>query len=168
MDPFRRRNILVDLLILVLVLLSSRIHWHARPHAFSLLLIVLLYQILILHQEDRGNYLYVIPPMMLLWVNLHGGFIVGFLFMGIFLSGYFLGYSCFEWRGEVRIRKQGKAVVPGLRRLCSCGVRESFRCSCVSFPLPRGVGNLPDGPCAGIPVPRTSMDLLPTDTSSSS
>jgi len=86
------RNILVDLLILVLVLLSSRIHWHARPHAFSLLLIVLLYQILILHQEDRGNYLYVIPPMMLLWVNLHGGFIVGFLFMGIFLSGYFLGF----------------------------------------------------------------------------
>jgi hypothetical protein len=74
------------------VLLSSKIHWHARPHAFSLLLVVLLYQILILHKEDRGNYLYVIPPMMLLWVNLHGGFIVGFLFMGIFLSGYFLGF----------------------------------------------------------------------------
>jgi hypothetical protein len=86
------RNILADLLILVLVLLSSRLHWHARPHAFSLLLIVLLYQILILHQEDRGNYLYVIPPMMLLWVNLHGGFIVGFLFMGIFLLGYILGF----------------------------------------------------------------------------
>ena len=65
------RNILVDLLIVVLVLLSSRIHWHARPHAFSLLLVVLLYQILILHKEDRGNYLYLIPPMMLLWVNLH-------------------------------------------------------------------------------------------------
>jgi len=29
---------------------------------------------------------------MLLWVNLHGGFVVGFLFMGIFLSGNFLGY----------------------------------------------------------------------------
>jgi hypothetical protein len=86
------RNILVDLLILVLVLFSSRIHWHARPHAFSLLLVVLLYQILILHKENRANYLYVIPPMMLLWVNLHGGFIVGFLFMGIFLSGYYFGF----------------------------------------------------------------------------
>jgi hypothetical protein len=30
--------------------------------------------------------------MMLLWVNLHGGFIVGFLFMGIFLSGYILRF----------------------------------------------------------------------------
>jgi hypothetical protein len=82
----------MDLLILVLVLLSSRVHWLARPHVFSLVLIVLLYQILILHQEDRGNYLYVVPPMMLVWVNLHGGFIGGFIIMGIFLSGYFLGF----------------------------------------------------------------------------
>jgi len=95
-----RRNILLDLLVMVLVVLSSRIHWLARPHVFSLLLVVLLYQILILHQEDRGNYLYVIPPMMLLWVNLHGGFIVGFLFIGIFLSGHFLGY--FASKGEER------------------------------------------------------------------
>ncbi|HEX8042966.1 hypothetical protein [Candidatus Deferrimicrobium sp.] len=78
-------------MILVLVLLSSRIHWLARPHAFSLFLIVLLYQILILHKEDRGNYLYVIPPMMIFWVNLHGGFIVGFLFIGIFLLGHIFG-----------------------------------------------------------------------------
>jgi hypothetical protein len=85
------RNILVDLMILVFVLLSSRIHWLARPHVFSLLLFVLLYQILILHQEDRGNYLYVIPPMMLTWVNLHGGFILGFFFMVVFLTGYFMG-----------------------------------------------------------------------------
>lgn len=87
-----RRNILMDLLILVLVILSSRIHWHARPHVFTLLLVVLLYHVLTLHQENRGNYLYLIPPMMLLWVNLHGGFFVGFLFMGIFLSGYFLRF----------------------------------------------------------------------------
>ena len=96
----RRRNILMDLLILVLVILSSRVHWHARPHVFSLLLMVLLYHVLILHQENRGNYLYVIPPMMIFWVNLHGGFIVGFIFIGIFLSGYFLG--SFTSQGEER------------------------------------------------------------------
>jgi len=103
----RDRNILVDLLILILVLLSSRVHWLARPHVFSLLLIVLLYQILILHQEDRGNYLYVIPPMMILWVNLHGGFIAGFLFMGIFLTGYFLGFLA--GNGEERFVSANKA-----------------------------------------------------------
>jgi len=95
-----RRNILVDLLIFVPVILSSRIHWHARPHIFSLLLVVLLYHVLTLHKEDRGNYLYAIPPMMLFWVNLHGGFIVGFFFMGIFLSDYFLEFLA--TKGEER------------------------------------------------------------------
>lgn len=116
------RNILVDLLILILVLLSSRIHWHARPHAFSLLLVVLLYQILILHKEDRGNYLYVIPPMMLLWVNLHGGFIVGFIFMGIFLSGYFLGFfgSNEEERSVSAIRGKQLSLICAVSVLAAC------------------------------------------------
>ena len=104
------RNILVDLLILILVLLSSRIHWLARPHVFSLILIVLLYQILILHQEDRGNYLYVIPPMMLLWVNLHGGFILGFFIMGVFLTGYFMGVITSQREGRSIFAKKGKQL----------------------------------------------------------
>jgi len=116
------RNILVDLLVLVLVLLSSRIHWLARPHVFSLLLTVLLYQILILHQEDQGNYLYVIPPMMLLWVNLHGGFIAGFLFMGIFLSGYFLGFlgSNSEERSVFAIKWKQLSLICAASILVAC------------------------------------------------
>jgi hypothetical protein len=104
------RNLPVDLLILVLVLLSSRIHWLARPHAFSLLLTVLLYQILILHKEDRGNYLYAIPPMMLLWVNLHGGFIGGFLFMGVFLSGYLLWFLSSKGEERSVFARKGKQL----------------------------------------------------------
>ena len=117
-----KRNILVDLMILVLVLLSSRIHWIARPHVFSLLLIVLLYQILILHQEDRGNYLYMIPPLMLLWVNLHGGFIVGFLFMGIFLSGYFLGFLASNGEERTVSANKGKqlSLVCAISVLAAC------------------------------------------------
>jgi len=118
------RNILVDLLIFVLVLLSSRIHWLARPHAFSLFLIVLLYQILILHQEDRGNYLYVIPPMMLLWVNLHGGFIAGFLFLGIFLTGYIVRFFTEEKEERSFSAKKGRQL------LMICGV--SVLAACVN------------------------------------
>lgn len=104
------RNLPVDLLILVLVLLSSRIHWLARPHAFSLLLTVLLYQILSLHKEDRGNYLYVIPPMMLLWVNLHGGFIGGFLFMGVFLAGYVFRFLASKGEERSVFARKGKQL----------------------------------------------------------
>jgi hypothetical protein len=96
----RGGNFLLDLLILALVVLSSRIHWHARPHVFSLLLIVILYRCLILHRENRGNRLYLIPIMMLLWVNLHGGYILGFIFMGVFLTSYFVGFMTSQ--GEER------------------------------------------------------------------
>jgi len=118
----RRRNILMDLLVMVLVVLSSRIHWLARPHVFSLFLVVLLYQILILHQEERGNYLYVIPPMMLLWVNLHGGFIIGFLFIGIFLLGYILEYfaSAREERPVSVIKGKQLSLVFAASVLAAC------------------------------------------------
>ena len=118
----RHRNILVDLLVLVLVILSSRIHWHARPHVFSLLLIVVLYHVLILHQENRGNYLYAIPPMMLFWVNLHGGFIVGFLFMGIFLSDYFLGFLASKGEERLVLAHKGKqlSLVCAVSVLAAC------------------------------------------------
>jgi hypothetical protein len=116
------RNLLVDLLILVLVLLSSRIHWLARPHAFSLLLTVLLYQILSLHKENRGNYLYAIPPMMFLWVNLHGGFIGGFLFMGVFLSGYLFWFLASKGEERSVFAKKGKQ----LSVVCAASVLAAF------------------------------------------
>ena len=106
-----RRNILIDLLVLILVVTSSQIHWLARPHAFSLFLTVVVYHVLIRHQEDRGNYLYVIPPMMLLWVNLHGGFIVGFLFLAIFLAGYFVRYFASEKEERSFSEKKGKQLL---------------------------------------------------------
>ena len=119
-----RRYILMDLLVLILVVLASQIHWLARPHVFSLFLTVLLYHVLILHQEDRGNYLYVIPFMMLLWVNLHGGFIAGFLFIAIFLAGY-----------SVRVFASGTAdgsssAKKGKQLLLVCGV--SVLAACVN------------------------------------
>ena len=117
-----RRNHPVDLILMALVLLSSRVHWLARPHVFSLLLFVLLYQILILHQEDRGNYLYAIPPMMLLWVNLHGGFIVGFLSMGMFLSGYFSGFLASNAEERAASARKGKqlSLVCAVSVLAAC------------------------------------------------
>ena len=94
--------------------------------------------------------------MMLLWVNLHGGFIVGFLFMGIFLSGYFLGFLASNGEERSVSANKGKQLSLVLRRFRSCGMRESIRRPRVPLPLPRGVGNLPDGPCAGIHVPQFS------------
>lgn len=80
-------NIFVAISIILLVILSSQIHWLARPHIFSLLIIVAWYYLLDLYEYSDRNYLYLLPPIMLLWVNLHGGFIIGIILNGIYLIG---------------------------------------------------------------------------------
>ena len=80
-------DILITAFIVILVLGASKIHWLARPHIFSLLLMLIWYYILDEYQYNHKNYLYFFPPMMLLWVNLHGGFLGGFILIGIYLFG---------------------------------------------------------------------------------
>ncbi|MDH4231492.1 MAG: hypothetical protein OEW04_05615, partial [Nitrospirota bacterium] len=82
----QKGNIVIAVMIALMVIIASSIHWLARPHIFSLLLFIVWYYILDSYQYKGKDYLYLLPPLMLLWVNLHGGF-----FLGLFLCGvYFL------------------------------------------------------------------------------
>ncbi|MGD8893039.1 MAG: hypothetical protein PVJ20_12275 [Desulfobacterales bacterium] len=80
-------DIVLIAFIVILVLTASKIHWLARPHIFSLLLMTIWYYLLDEYQYNHKNYLYFFPPIMLLWVNLHGGFLTGFILLGIYLFG---------------------------------------------------------------------------------
>ena len=80
-------SIIVATLIAVFVTSASTIHWLARPHVFSLLITLIWYIILDTYQYKQKNYLYLLPPLMLLWVNLHGGFIAGLLLIGVYITG---------------------------------------------------------------------------------
>ena len=80
-------NILAASFITLLVLVTSQTHWLARPHIFSLLLMVVWYYLLDKYQYQHKDCLYFLAPIMLLWVNLHGGFMAGFILIGIYLFG---------------------------------------------------------------------------------
>jgi hypothetical protein len=80
-------DIVLSIFFVLLVLSSSQIHWLARPHIFSLLLMIIWYHFLDEYQYKNRNYLYALPPIMLLWVNLHGGYLVGFILICIYLFG---------------------------------------------------------------------------------
>ncbi len=73
--------------VTLLALASSQLHWLARPHLFSLLLLVLFHHMVESWHRERGNRLYLLPPLMLLWANLHGGFMAGFILLGAYLAG---------------------------------------------------------------------------------
>jgi hypothetical protein len=80
-------NLLAGLLIVALATTSSWLHWLARPHIFSLVLTVLWYRILDEYQNTSRNRLWLLPPLVLLWANLHGGFFLGLLLLAIYLAG---------------------------------------------------------------------------------
>ena len=87
-------NILADTFIAFLVVISSYLHWLARPHIFSLFLLVVWYSLLDSFQKDgKIRSLFFLPPLMLLWVNLHGGFVIGFLLVGIYFLGNLAKYG---------------------------------------------------------------------------
>jgi hypothetical protein len=80
-------NIVITILVALLVIAASSVHWLARPHMFSILLFIIWYYILDLYQYKNKNYLYILPLIMIIWVNLHGAFILGFMLCGIYLLG---------------------------------------------------------------------------------
>jgi hypothetical protein len=102
------RNIVFDVLIILLVLAASQVHWLARPHIFSLFFMVVWYRILDEHQNDRGNRLYLLPLIMVLWVNLHGGYLTGFILAGVYFLGNVLRYVRSKEEGKARAFRKAK------------------------------------------------------------
>lgn len=81
-------------LLLALSLGASMIHLFARPHVLSWLFSVIWFQILDCSENadsPRGR-LWFLPALMLLWVNVHGGFVVGFVLLGLYLLSNTIQY----------------------------------------------------------------------------
>jgi hypothetical protein len=112
-----RRGALLPI-ALILVALSiggSSIHLFARPHVFSWLFALIWFALLDgshsaeLTQSPRN--LFWLPPLMLLWTNVHGGFVLGFVLLGIYFLCAFLDL----FRGQ----NEPPRVVEKLRLLAS-------------------------------------------------
>jgi hypothetical protein len=80
-------NPLIAIFVLFLVTGGSAIHWLARPHLFTLLFTVIFYAILERAAEGSTRLLWLLPPLTLLWTNVHGGFFVGLILIAAFGAG---------------------------------------------------------------------------------
>jgi hypothetical protein len=89
-------NIVLLVGMVLLVIASSMIHFLARPHIFSLLFVVIWYHILDSYQYHNRNTLYFLPVITILWVNLHGAFIIGFVLLGTYFTGNVIYYFMAE------------------------------------------------------------------------
>jgi hypothetical protein len=86
-----KSDALVALLLTLVAAAGSAGHWLARPHLFTMLFTVIFYSILERSSGAPGvpRRLWLLPPLMVLWTNLHGGFFVGILLIGAYAAGEF-------------------------------------------------------------------------------
>ena len=100
----RGASLPIALLLTMLAFSTVAIHLFARPHVVGWLFTVIWFEMLDAGErgEVRGNSILLLPPLMLLWANVHGGFPIGIVLFVLYLVG-----GAFGWRkqsDEQRIR----------------------------------------------------------------
>jgi hypothetical protein len=76
--------------VLLLAVTVSGVYWAVRPYILSFALAGAFLYVLEGHRRGRRKLIWLLPPLMALWVNLHGGFAVGFLLLGAYGVGALL------------------------------------------------------------------------------
>jgi hypothetical protein len=82
----KKTNVFLSLFLILLCTASYMSMWTERPYHFTLLFSLLF--LIILEKNSPTYYIlhttYLLPLLMLFWVNLHGGFFIGFIILGIY------------------------------------------------------------------------------------
>jgi hypothetical protein len=79
-----------EILSAVLVLWAAALalpNLGVRPREVTHLFVVVFLSQLLRQRERHGGHLWILPPVMLLWVNLHGGFVLGLGLLVLFIIG---------------------------------------------------------------------------------
>jgi hypothetical protein len=72
-------NDLLSFLFTLMAMCGSALHWLARPHLFSWLLLLAFLHILTSAEQGSVKQLRWLPLLTLIWTNVHGGFLIGML-----------------------------------------------------------------------------------------
>ncbi|HLK31600.1 MAG TPA: hypothetical protein VKT29_00840 [Terriglobales bacterium] len=87
----RNRDPLLAAFLVVLAIFASSIHFLARPHLLTWALTLIFWGILESATEPghpaSSRRLYWLPVLMLFWVNVHGGFLMGLALIGLYFVG---------------------------------------------------------------------------------
>ncbi|MBJ6800992.1 hypothetical protein [Geomonas propionica] len=101
-------GVLPAVAVTLATLICSQMHWLARPHLFTFLFLALFHHLLESWRRRGGRKVWLLPPFMLLWANLHGGFVAGFLLLAAYLAGTAAG--TLGGTAETRRAARGKST----------------------------------------------------------
>ena len=107
-------DLLVATLLILIAAWASVPHWHARPHVFSFLMLLLWHQAIRRYkrQDCAGRLAVTLGVLTVLWVNLHGGYLAGFIVLG----GYWMA-ALIEFKSPEARRKL--ITLTGIGLLCA-------------------------------------------------
>lgn len=86
--------LLIEIPFFMLAFGAAAIHLFARPHVFTWLFAVIFFVVLdSAEQKVNRRFLWWLPALMVLWTNLHGGFVLGFVLLAIYLLSAVIDYA---------------------------------------------------------------------------
>ncbi len=83
----KSQALLAAVFVTVLAMAAASLHWLARPHVFTFLLLAAWVNVLEDLRSGRLQRWWLLPVLMLAWANVHGAFIAGFVTWGLFGLG---------------------------------------------------------------------------------
>src|ERR1700730_7437646 len=83
----RGANSLVAIALVLAGTNAASIHFHTRPHVFTLLFLTLSAALIARDRRKATKWIWLLVPLTVLWANMHGGFVVLFAVLGIVIGG---------------------------------------------------------------------------------
>lgn len=109
--------------------LAGVVHWLARPHLVSIVLMVIWYAAVEGFRRDRSRWIYLLPLLIALWANLHGAFVATFAVLAVYAIGEWAEFAARgEWRGAKLLRVlRTYAIVGALSAMAALATPYGFR-----------------------------------------
>lgn len=106
---YRGANGLISLLLVLIACNAMSIHFHARPHIFTLFFLAVAHFLIARDQQQRSPVFWAIVPLTMLWANMHSGFPVILVTLGLLVAGTALN-ALFQKTGWSSVQRYSIAL----------------------------------------------------------
>src|SRR5579862_4929240 len=73
---WRGANVVIALALCLMAVNASSVHFHARPHAFTMLFAAVSMWLIEADRKRQSRTVWLLIPIVILWANLHAGFLI--------------------------------------------------------------------------------------------
>jgi hypothetical protein len=132
--------------ITVMAAATAGVYWAARPYMVTFLFTAIFLWILENFRERKNQRFWWLPILMVIWVNSHGGFAVGFILWGLYLGNELLAIIRLWLMEKKASAGQGQDLPEDLRLNIRQNYGHLFKISTIGVLMLLGVTLNPYGP----------------------